>query len=211
MKFLSAIFKYVANAVVKCIGKVIWHTSHVLGEEERAELNDLLSKNHYIILTRHDGYLSSYAIQASHLFLTGRLGYYAHALFNAEDTVSTTDDYRFIEATKVGVHYSKWGDVFNDQCSAVALLKPRSLSVDQWTTVLEKAKTYQGRPYDTLYDLADDQKISCVELVRNALRAIPTYDVDFSNFEKMIARDGNLDPHMFYECPDFEVVWEARH
>ena len=130
---------------------------------------------------------------------------------NLEDEVKTDDDYRFIEATRAGVHYSGFSEVFNDQTSSVALLKPRHFSLEHWTAIMDKAKSLLGRPYDTLYDLANDNNISCVELVRDALRAEADYDLYFANFEKLISSSKNLDPHMYYECDDFEVVWESRH
>jgi len=91
------------------------------------------------------------------------------------------------------------------------LLKPKCMDIRQWTRVLDKLKNDVGKPYDTLYNLADDQSISCVELVRNALSASPTYKQDFAHFEELISKYKNLDPEMFYICRDFEVVWEVRH
>ena len=38
----------------------------------------------------------------------------------------------------------------------------------------------------------------------------PDYYTNFANFEKLIAERKNLTPQMFYECPDFEVVFEIR-
>ncbi|MDV7395747.1 hypothetical protein RZS08_30435, partial [Arthrospira platensis SPKY1] len=87
---------------------------------------------------------------------------------------------------------------------------PKSMTVSEWTAVLDALKTHNGKQYDTLYDLADETAMSCVELVRAALKVLPDYDIRFQNFEKKIATADNLDPHMFYTCGDFEVIYEVR-
>lgn len=204
-------FKALMNRFSIWIGRVNWKTEKVLTAGELATINGLLQKNYYIILTRHNGALASYAIAIAHFFLTGRWGYYGHVLMNLENDVLRDSDFRFVEATAPGVHYSNFNQVFEQQCSSVALLKPVSMTLDEWTGVLDKAKVYLGRPYDTLFDLTSDKALSCVEVVRNALKGEPNYDEDFIEFEKMIARNKNLDPQMFLECSDFEVVYEVRH
>jgi hypothetical protein len=205
------IFNYIADKVVTWIGTVKWYTTRVLTTADINIIKQKLNDNYYIILTRHDGYLSSYAIAISHLLLTSKVGYYAHALMNVEDTVKNDDDYRFIEATRIGVHYSGFDAAIDNHTSSIALLKPKNMPIERWTAVLDKAKSYLGREYDTLYDLADTRKLSCVELIREALRGEPDYNVNFAEFEKMIKKYKNLDPQMFYECPDFEVAYEVRH
>lgn len=205
-------WNWIKDKLSTLIGKINWFTSHTL--EKPREFNivrEKLKDNYYIILTRHDGHLSTFFIALSHFVLTGTWGYYAHVLMNMEDGVNADSDYRFIEATGKGVHYSDFNEVFDPQCSSVALLKPKGLTLADWTECLDKAKTEIGKPYDTLFDLANDQELSCVEVVRVALQSLPDYDIHFAEFEKMINRAHNLDPHMFYECPDFEVVWEKRH
>jgi hypothetical protein len=76
--------------------------------------------------------------------------------------------------------------------------------------MLDRAKSDVGKPYDTLYDFAQAQKLSCIELVRNCLQADPNYATNFANFEAMLVKYGELTPQMLYDCPDFEVVWEVR-
>jgi hypothetical protein len=193
------------------IGKINWKSKRVMTDADRDVLRQKLAKDYYIIVTMHRGFLSSWAIATAHFFMTGKFGYYAHVLMNLEDKVVTDADYRFIEATRDGTQYSLFERVFGQQTSSVALLRPKYMSLDHWTEVMDRAKTYLGRPYDTLFDLSSDQKLSCVELVRDALRGEPHYDRDFANFEAMITKSKNLDPQMFYECPDFVVEWEVRH
>lgn len=84
-------------------------------------------------------------------------------------------------------------------------------TIDEWTIVLERVKTHLGKKYDTLFDLTQDQRFSCISLIRNALMASPDYHKDFAHFEAMVQKAGNVDPNMLYDCPDFEIVWETRH
>lgn len=183
---------------------------YFLTESEKAEIRERLTDDYYIILTRRKPYLSTYAINFSHWFLTRKWGYYGHSLMNLEDEVNSTSDFRLMEATnKKGVTYTPFDKVFD--CDSVALLKPKGVELVEWTLILDNLKTHKGKKYDTLYDLADDEKMSCVELVRVALMTLPNYETRFANFEKMIAKAKNLDPHMFYRCSDFEIEYEVRH
>lgn len=206
-------FDKITSPIVGMIGKIKWKSKRVLTREEKEIIYKLLEKNYFIILTRHNGYFSSYAINVAHLFLTKfkKFGYYAHALMNLEDTVQSSDDFRLIEAVSQGVKYSTFDEVFDNQCSSVALLKPKCLLLQDWTAIMDKARTYVGKPYDTLYDLANDNKLSCVELVRNALMAETDYEKEFAHFESMIKNAKNLDPQMIYDCHEFEIVYEVRH
>lgn len=217
---IKKIYTTAVNAIVSAIGKVSWNKLSVavkgryydLSVEEQNEIRELLKSNYYIILTRRKTHLSTYAINFSHFVLSRfrHFGYYSHALMNLEDTVKDDTDFRLFEATgKRGVGFAPFDEVFD--CDSVALLKPKNLSIEEWTAVLDRAKNQDGKPYDTLYDLADSNNLSCVELVRVALMAEPNYEQDFPHFERTIAQAKNLDPHMFYECDDFEVVWERRH
>jgi hypothetical protein len=85
------------------------------------------------------------------------------------------------------------------------------MTLEDWTLAIDKAKTETGKPYDTIFDLANDKALSCVEVIRVALQATPDYAENFAEFEKMIGKTKQLDPQMFLECSDFEVVWEVRH
>jgi hypothetical protein len=214
-KAKTAAGKEILNKIVdRCtvfIGNVMWKSKRVMTDADRDVLRQKLTKDYFIIVTMHRGFLSSWAIAIAHFFMTWKFGYYAHVLMNLEDKVKTDADFKFIEATRAGTQYSEFDHVFNQQTSSVALLRPKYMSLDHWTEVMDRAKTYLGRPYDTLFDLSSDQKLSCVELVRDALRGEPHYERDFANFEAMITKSKNLDPQMFYECPDFVVEWEVRH
>lgn len=191
------------------IGNIRWRARHVIPDESKLTINQDLKDNYFIILTRRDNHLSTYAIGLAHFFLTGKFGYYSHALMNLEDEVKDPEDFRLVEATIKGIHYSSFDTVFGE-VSATCLLKPKSMTIEKWTLVMDAAKTQLGKPYDTLFDLKNDNALSCVELVRLALMNEPDYATNFADFEKRIAKSKNLDPHMFYECSDFEVVYEVK-
>jgi hypothetical protein len=99
-------------------------------------------------------------------------------------------------------------EVFN--CDSVAILKPRNMLQEDWDKVVSEASTEIGVPYDDIFDLNDASHMSCAELVREGLRAIPDYAEKFPNLEAGIKDIGNLTPQMFYDCADFELVWEKR-
>lgn len=221
----KALFHRIANIFVTIIGRVSWPSWKQISNDDRAKIHDLLVDNYFIILTRHSSHLSTYSIAFADWCLTGKFGYWAHALLNLEDQVQSDKDFRLvemhtvidnnpqqrdlIEATSVGVHFSPFEDVFVG-IQGVALLKPKCMTLAEWTGALDAAKVYLGRPYDTLFNLADDQQLSCVELVRDVLKTRPNYAEEFKNLEAFIAKYKNLTPQMYYDCGDFEVVFEAR-
>ena len=116
------------------------------------------------------------------------------------------DKFKFMEATVTGVHYSTFDEVFD--CDTVCLLSPKNMPNKEWTDVIDKLVKENGKPYDDLFQLADESHISCVELVRDALEADDQYKTNFANLEALIQKEGNLLPQMFRECSDFEVVYE---
>lgn len=194
---------------VELLAKIHWRQQHALSPEHKALLQEKLAKDYYIIATRRDNQLTTFLIALGHWFLTFKWGYYSHVLMNLEDEVKSPDDFRLIEATGQGVHFSTFDEVFNPTY-AIALIKPKSMTVEEWTECLDKAKVYLGRPYDNLFMLKNDLEINCVELVRLALQELPDYSTRFAEFEKLLAKKKKLTPQMFVECPDFEVVLKLK-
>jgi signal peptidase I len=188
--------------------KVHWRLRGGLTDEDRAQLKELLAKDYYVIVTRRRNHLTTYLTAIGNFILSGKFSYWGHVLMNLEDKVNDVSDFRLVEAITPGVEYTPFDKVFD--CSAVALLKPKGGAQGYWTMAMDASKTYVGRPYDTLFDLAHDNKMSCVEVVLDAIRAIPNHMTWFSEFENDIAKRKNLTPQMFYDCSDFEVVWEVR-
>lgn len=201
-------FKKIYDSIVMWIGDIHWQEKNILTEYETGKIRDLLGPNYYIILTRRNNHLSTYFISLANFLLTGKMGYWGHAFMNLEGDVTSDTDFKIIEAINTGVQYTRFEYAFN--VNGVALLRPKNMSADKWTVVLDRARTSLGIPYDTLFDLKSANKLSCVELVRYALQAEPDYAENFKHFEKMISERKNLTPQMFYECEDFEVVYEVR-
>jgi hypothetical protein len=207
--FLRKYFGWLVNWISSTIGKINWTQKHPITEADKATIMAMLEKDYYIIATRHSNHMSTYAISLAGFVTTGKWSVYGHVCMNLEDTVANADDFRLMEAVGIGSKYSTFEEVFGD-ADAVCLMKPSKMTVDHWTNVLDKAKTELGKPYDTLFDLANDTAVSCVELVRDALMGEPHYAEDFANFDIMINKINNLTPQMFRDCPDFEVVYEVR-
>ncbi len=207
--FETSIGKKLLSAITFVVSKVRWKQWYPLRKTELEKIEALLKDNYYVILTRHGNHLSTVAINIAHKAITGRKGFYGHVLMNLEDEVKSPDDFRLVEAVGEGSKFSTFEEVFAGSDS-VAILKPSSLPVEEWTAIMDKAKTLTGRKYDTVYDMYDDSKLSCVELVRTALTADHQYVQNFAHLESMLRQYNRLDPQMYYESPDFEVVYEIR-
>lgn len=206
---VNSMFNKIINAVVMWIGSVHWSPKNTLTDSELVNIRESLTQNYYIILTRRNNHLSTYVAGICNLFLFGKMGYWSHALMNTEDGVRNDSDFRLLQATSIGVAYEEFNKVFD--VNSVVLLKPKSLTIDEWTKILDKARSDLGKPYDTLFDINSQNSFTCVDLVRNALMGEPNYSTDFVNFEAMVQKHKRLSPDMFYNCPDFEVVLEIRN
>lgn len=194
---------------IELVGKVHWAPKNTLTLAEQDNIRKLLGENYYIMLSRRNNHLSTYFISLGNLLLSGKWGYWSHAFMNVENKAYSDDDFRIVEAIGHGVEYTPFDKVFD--VNGVVLLKPKNMTIEKWTYVLDKAKSEIGKPYDNLFDLKNDQELSCVELVRISLMSEPDYYTNFSKFEELIKKNKNLTPQMFYDCEDFEVVYEIRH
>lgn len=203
------IFQKIQIWFIELISKVHWKTRKFLSDSEKDEIRQKLTHDYYIILTRRKNYLTTFFINLGHFLLTGRWGYYSHALVNLEDEVMNDDDFRLIEATVEGVHFSTFPQVF-DTVQAVALLSPKNVSLEEWTAALDSTKNYLGVPYDNLFNLKNDLEINCVELIYLAIKSIPGYKTKFADFERIVLRKKKLTPQMLLECKDFEVTWVVK-
>lgn len=202
------LFHDIVGWVVLMIGKIQWPASDTLTPEEQDGIRKLLSDNYFIVLTYRRNHLSSSFVKLANFVLTGKWGRWSHALMNLEDEVEGDDDFRLVEATGKGTHYTPFEKVFD--VHRVALLKPKNMPVERWTDLLDRAKAQIGKPYDTLFNIKDAQALSCVELVRYVLQGEPNYEQDFADFERLIRERKNLSPQMFADCKDFEVFYSVR-
>ena len=101
--------------------------------------------------------------------------------------------------------YTTFDEVF--AFDNVCLLTPVNVKAEEWNLIIDKLTSEVGTPYDDLFDLVDSSKMSCVEVVLNALRA-SGHTEEFANLTGMIENVGNLVPQMFRDCPDFKVEIE---
>lgn len=224
MRKLLQFFAPLIDFLLKIAAKIHWPARKIISKNDQEHIRELLKNDYFVILTFRRNHLSSILVLLGNFLLTGRFGKWSHALMNLEDEVETDADFRIvemnerirlsarerylIEATGAGVVVNPFEKVFD--VHRVALLKPKKMTLDEWRTVLDTAKQQLGKPYDSLFDIADNSALSCVELVRVILQAQPNYNENFANFERLIKKYGNLTPQMFYDCGDFEVVFEAK-
>lgn len=178
-------------------------------EEADHDLIRRLLKSYYcFILTRRKSHLTTYTIGLMTWIATKKAAHYTHALMNVEGDLDNNIDFKLIEATSKGVHYSTFMEVFN--CDSVAIMKPRGVSLAEWTYVLDEVKADFGREYDMLFDITNNLALSCIELIYDGLKKLPEYRQRFPNFISMIEQQNELTPQMLYDCGDFDVAFEIR-
>lgn len=200
------------------VGKVRWEWLREKLTGRRYNLNimdwyqikDELSKGYFIILTRRKAHLSTYFVSIGHFLLTGKFGYYSHALVNVEGERATYGfpDFKFVEAIGTGVKSSKWTEVFD--CDSICILKPKWYSIEELNSSVGHVMQDIGKKYDMDFKVYDEDEMSCVEVARDRMTELPEYYEKMRVFEYMIASEKNLTPQMFRDCPDFEVLLEIR-
>lgn len=201
------ILQRVQVVLANLIGKVTWKEQDISFDVQR-RLYNMLAADHYLIMTRRRNHLSTYFISLGAFIKTGKWSFWSHILMNLENDVNQPEDFRLIEAIGKGTEYTPFDQVFDVQ--DVALLIPKGMTTDEWTEVMSGARQQLGKQYDSLFDLKTTDKISCVEMVRLALMTIPNYATKFADFERDIAHVNFLTPQMFYDCDDFQVVYETH-
>lgn len=180
----------------------------MLSDHDTRTISKLLSSGYYIILTGEKWSLKSFIVKFLTLILTGKWTNYSHVLMNCDNVIdeNAVSSFKFVEAVpKYGVHYIDFNTAF--RCDNVCLLTPRTVDNEEWTRIIDGLLQQTGKPYDSLFDLSNNTKVSCVELVLDALKS-SDYKEDFANFDNLINSTGNLVPQMFKDCPDFSVVFE---
>lgn len=180
-----------------------------LSESQHDKIRELLKENYYIILTRRSCHFSTYMVALISYVYTGKMSHYTHTLMNVEGDITNNIDFKLIEATAPGVGYSTFMNVFD--CDSVVLLKPKNIDIDDWTTILDIVKKEYGLKYDTLFDISNEEKVSCVEMVYQGLKKINNFEKKFPALLSLIAQHKNdLTPQMLYDCGDFDIVLEVR-
>lgn len=205
--------------IIIWLGKVRWESLRYkltgkrfgLLPHEWEHIEKLLLMDNYVILTRRRAHLSTYMTNAAGLLVNGKWGYWSHVLMNIEDVqVGTRDDLKLYESIGLGVTSTPFDKVFD--VDSVALLKPKKAEGFTWDLVLKEAREDVEKkvPYDGNFNLLDETKMSCVEYVRHCLRQEWGYGYRFKNFERMVKKYKQITPDMYYDCGDFEIVYEIR-
>ena len=195
------------NKIASLPSKISWRTEGKLTITDKEEIAGHLASGYYIILTGSTSHLSSVIVSLLSWIKTGTWARYSHVLINCDNITDATDtsSFKFMEATATGVHHSTFDEIFN--CDHVCLLTPNSVSNEEWTKIIDGLLKQKGKKYDDLFDLADSTRVSCVEVVLNALKAAD-YENDFKDLERLINEQGNLVPQMYRQSHDFKVTYE---
>ena len=205
-KYDTVLYK-IYNIVASLPSKISWRKKGLITQEQKIELANKLAGGYYIILTGSKSHLSSVIISLLSWIKTGVWARYSHVLMNCDNITNPADtkSFKFVEATSTGVHYSNFEEVFN--CDTVCLLSPKSVSNEEWTKIIDGLLKQKGKKYDDLFDLSDTSRVSCVELVLEALKSAD-YANDFKDLEYLIQQEGNLVPQMYRQSKDFIVSYE---
>jgi len=192
-----------------------------LTPKDRYLINELMEKGNYIWLSRRKTHLTTYLISLAD-FCLGLIKYikrkgpfpklnfskYTHAFFNISDDI-------LIEAIGKGVIESYFDDVFD--CDWACALKLKNVSEQHWniisTKMVEMSFNEIGKKYDTLFNLKNDNELSCVELIRVLLIksiGLVDYEKYLFDFENLINYEGNLTPQMIRDSISFDVIFEVK-
>jgi len=186
---------------------ISWSKTHAITEEDKSHIAEKLASGYYIILTGNKSHLSSVLVSLLSWIKTGKWAKYSHALMNCDNIEDPQNrgGFKFVEADVKGVIYTTFDEVF--ACDNVCLLTPSNIQNSEWTAIIDALVKQVGKPYDDLFDLADSTRVSCVEVVLDALKTA-NYDNELHSLGLMIAIEGNLIPQMYRDCPDFTVKFE---
>lgn len=185
----------------------MWHHGKYwrLTAEDWSKIQTILDEENLVICIRRNTHFTTYLIWIANRIKVGYWGFYSHAFMNLEGDNEPT---KLVQATAIGTAWVPFDQAFN--CDSVKLLRPKGYSKADWAAAIQEAISDLGKPYDTLFNISQNQSLSCVELVRDALKKAPDYATRFADFEALIQKVGDLTPDMMANCKDFDVVLEIR-
>lgn len=221
---MKSIFNFINT---KIIGPIEWGRlkylftgrAYDLSPEDREHARHLMETQNLLWVSRRDSHLSSYFISFADYILVFLVwaksgfkgtrpyfGFYSHVFINKNAE-------KLIEAVGKGVVENYFDDVFN--CDSIAALRPAHISVSEWALISKEvvieAEKQLGKPYDANFDINDESKLSCIELIRLSLKKrVPYYELRFANFESLLKTYKNVTPNMLYKSSDFVIIWEVR-
>jgi hypothetical protein len=206
MKYTSIAYK-IYHWLARIPPKIRWSKKYAVNAQDKEHIANILAKGYYVILTGNKSHLSGVLVSLLSWLKTGKWAKYSHALMNCDniEDPNNTGGFKFVEAAVAGVVYTTFDEVF--ACDTVCLLSPANVKNEEWTAIIDELVKHIGTPYDDLFDLSDSTRVSCVEVVLEALQKAD-YAEEFKHFDAMIKEEGNLIPQMYRDCPDFISVFE---
>ena len=215
MKLLKSVWSFIS---LKVLAPINWDwiksmfnggRYYEITDAELGQIKAVLSKTNCLGVSRRKTHLSTYLIGLASWVATGKWSYWTHAFMNIEGDIKSDADYKLVEATAPGTHYSGLMQVFD--CDSTCLLLPKNFTLEKWADVCATIPSELGKSYDSLFDYKDASQLDCIELIRDLLMAEPNYATDFAAFEALIQSKQELTPQMLYDCPDFQKILEIRH
>jgi hypothetical protein len=192
------------------IGKIKfeWLYALLTGRRFSLKVDDLsriyakLQQDNYIILTYRKTHLSTFFIRLAHYILTKRWATYVHVCANIEET--DNEKIKIFESIGIGTRISKFEEVFN--CDGVCLLKLPKDNDEFFNELMRNLE----KPYDSQFNIEDDNELSCIEYIYDALKEFPDDEERFKKLHYLVTKYKNIDPEMIYESGAFEVELEIR-
>lgn len=174
------------------------------------ELDEIRRKtrlDYFFIMTRRKTHLTTWLISIGSWIKTGKLGYWSHSLMNIEyEWPNSGTEYRFIEATREGVHFSDFMKVFD--CDSVCLRRPKNFTYVEWLDCFDAAIEDLGKKYDSMCDLRDEGKLNCGELL---LHIVKKHSDKFPHLFAIVEKMNIIIPDMWYDSDDLITCYEVRH
>jgi hypothetical protein len=202
--------------LLKLLAKIRWEwfvklfkkPSYAILDNE-LEIKRYLVKGYYGIAIFDPYSLSSLFVVISTWILTGKIPKYTHILMNVEPENAEHNDFRFVEATSKGYHYSDFKTALG-HAKRIALLTPKYYTQEQVDTTVSVAYEKIGADYDFKFNEQDFKDLTCCETYWYRLQKLPFSDDNFRCLKMLMEYEGNLTPQMFL-CPDFRIVkeWSA--
>lgn len=204
MNKYNTIFYKMLSYITKVISSVAFGKEKtVLSPNDRYIVKTILKSEPVIILTASKVHLSSFLVKVLSYFTTFKKTEYSHAVMSYYDYKD--DTFILIESTNSGVHVSSFDEVM--ACSDICILEIKHDHEKDIDLINNELQKQLGKKYDNLFDIADESRVSCVEVVYHSLKKFD-FDKDYPNLAKTIAEKNTLTPQMFRDCGDFKILFE---
>lgn len=184
--------------------------THSLKREDKKIVFGYLKNQNYIILINRKTHVSTFFINLYTTLIHRKKSLYSHAAINLElEDVTNPYDIDIIEAVGQGVIKSSFDEILN--CDAVCLLKVKAFTRQDWENCIYIMNKFveQKTPYDTMFNYKNADKVSCVELVIEALKASPKFN-ELKHLKDLLNKKKRISPQDLRDCQDFVTILEIR-